>query len=75
MCILKKLFDRKTRDTGISEGISEPWFNARGMSHASDSYQNTDPLTGKKKKKLMDPILGHIAGNPQDSNSIKKNGM
>ena len=75
MCILKKLFSKNARETSASAGASEPLFNTRGTSHAADSYKNTDPLTGKKKKKLMDPVLGHIAGNPQDSNSIKKSGV
>ena len=74
MGLFKKLFGKK-KTTEINTGISEPWYNEAGQSHANDSYKSTDPLTGKKKKKLMDPIYNCVPGNAQDANSIQKSGM
>lgn len=72
MCLLKKLFGRKRREKEASQEI---WFNDVNNITGRDRFQTTDPLTGKKKKPLMDPVHCHIPGNAQDSNAIKKNGV
>ena len=72
MCLFKKLFKNKKR---TDEAYQEPWFNDVNNLTGRDRFQTTDPLTGKKKKALMDPVLGYIAGNGQDSNAVKKNGV
>lgn len=74
MCLFKKLFGKKKRDAEAALA-QEPWFNDVNNITGRDRFQTTDPLTGKKKKPLMDPVHGHIPGNAQDSNSIKKNGV
>lgn len=72
MCLFKKLFGRKRQE---KEAVQEPWFNDVNNITGRDRFQTTDPLTGKKKKPLMDPVHCHIPGNAQDSNAIKKNGV
>ena len=72
MCLSKKLFKKKKH---INEACQEPWFNDVNNLAGRDRFQTTDPLTGKKKKPLMDPVHGHIPGNAQDSNAVKKNGV
>lgn len=74
MCLLKRLFNKKRKDEATAECV-EPWFNDVNNLSGIDRFQTTDPLTGKKKKPLMDPVHGHIPGNGQDSNSVKKNGV
>lgn len=74
MSLLKKLFGRKERMT--KENLpEEPWFNDTNDLYGKKSSTRVDPLTGKKKKPLMDPIFNHIPGNAQDSNSIHKSGV
>jgi hypothetical protein len=74
MCLLKKLFSKKSKEKHTES--SEPWFNDLGRLERGDRFKTTtDPYTGKKKKPLMDPIYNVIPGNGQDSNSVKKNGV
>lgn len=74
MSLLKKLFGRKERK--VKENLpEEPWFNDTNNLYEKKKSSRVDPLTGKKKKPLMDPIFNHIPGNAQDSNSIHKSGV
>ncbi len=72
MCLFKKLFRKKSQE---SVAVQEPWFNDVNIRTGRDGVQAADPLTGKKKKRLMDPVYNCVPGNGQDSNSIKKNGV
>ena len=74
MCLFKKLFGKKRRETEV-QASQEPWFNDISSVTGRDRFQTTDPLTGKKKKPLMDPVHCHIPGNGQDSTSVQKNGV
>lgn len=74
MCLFKKLFGKKRHETE-AQASQEPWFNDIGRITGRDRFQTTDPLTGKKKKPLMDPVHCHIPGNGQDSTSVQKNGV
>lgn len=71
MCLFKKIFGRKRND-GATE---ESWFNDANIKAGRDGIEGAYPLTGKKKKRLMDPVYNCVPGNGQDSNSIKKNGV
>lgn len=74
MSLLKKLFGIK--DKKAKEDLSEaPWFNDTNDLYGKKKSTGVDPLTGKKKKPLMDPIFNNIPGNGQDSNSIHKSGV
>lgn len=73
MCILKKLFGKKSKREEVDH--QEPWFNDVNNLTGRDRFQTTDPISGKKKKPLMDPVHNHIPGNGQDSNSIQKSGV
>jgi hypothetical protein len=72
MCLFKKLFGRKRRE---AEATEEPWFNDVNIRTGKDGVQYADPLTGKKKKPLMDPVYNCVPGNGQDSNAITKSGV
>ena len=73
MCLFRKLFSKKGHST--ESDSQEPWFNDTNNITGRSRFQTTDPLTGKKKKPMMDPVHCHIPGNGQDSNAVKKNGV